>query len=124
MKNKTKPVSLKVDPASREFLSTPEWRELREIALRLHGDKCQCCGAVPTRFSSMNVDHIKPRTNFPKLALQLSNLQILCKSCNFTKGNQHQTDYRPVEKYSKHWVSYVLKGTRKRTEPALYCRQF
>ena len=43
----------------------------------------------------IHVDHIRPRSKFPKLELDFDNLQVLCKSCNKEKSNLHSTDYRP-----------------------------
>lgn len=42
----------------------------------------------------MNVDHIKPRKTHPHLALDPSNLQVLCDVCNHGKGNWDKTDWR------------------------------
>lgn len=44
----------------------------------------------------MHVDHIKPRSLFPDLALRLENLQVLCSQCNEAKSNIDTTDWRPV----------------------------
>lgn len=79
---------------SDKFLQSYEWRKLRMEALKLHGARCQCCGASPAAGAVMNVDHIKPRKIFPELALSLSNLQVLCGDCNHGKGNWDQTDWR------------------------------
>jgi 5-methylcytosine-specific restriction endonuclease McrA len=76
------------------FLQSYEWRKLRMEALKLHGARCQCCGATPATGAIMNVDHIKPRRLFPAKALDLSNLQVLCHECNHGKGNWDQTDWR------------------------------
>lgn len=83
---------------SKEFLLTYEWRKVRMMALKMHGPKCQCCGATPSGGAVMNVDHIKPRKGFPHLALEINNLQILCNECNHGKGNWDQTDWRPTRK--------------------------
>jgi hypothetical protein len=80
--------------ASREFLDTYEWKKLRMEAIKLHGNTCQCCGAGPATGAVINVDHIKPRRYFPELALDLTNLQILCGDCNHGKGNWDSTDWR------------------------------
>lgn len=76
------------------FLTSYEWRKLRMEALKKYGPKCMCCGATPATGAVMNVDHIKPRKLFPELALELSNLQILCHECNHGKGNWDQSDWR------------------------------
>ena len=83
-----------VDVTSAEFLSTYEWRKVRMVALTKYGPKCMCCGATPAQGAVMNVDHIKPRKLWPSLALDVSNLQILCHDCNHGKGNWDQTDWR------------------------------
>jgi 5-methylcytosine-specific restriction endonuclease McrA len=64
------------------------------MALKKYGPKCMCCGTTPKHGAVMNVDHIKSRKFYPELALELSNLQILCNDCNHGKGNWDQTDWR------------------------------
>lgn len=83
-----------IDVTSKDFLSTYEWRKVRMEALKKYGPVCQCCGATPATGAVMNVDHVKPRKLFPHLALDVSNLQVLCHECNHGKGNWDQTDWR------------------------------
>lgn len=83
-----------IDVASNLFLHSIEWRTLRMKAFVLYGNSCQCCGANPKTGAILNVDHIKPRKHFPKLALEIKNLQILCNVCNHGKGNWNLTDWR------------------------------
>ena len=80
--------------ATDAFLNTFQWRKLRMEALKKYGPKCMCCGATPLDGAVMNVDHIKPRKLWPSLALEITNLQILCHECNHGKGNWDQTDWR------------------------------
>lgn len=82
------------EPVDAAFYDKREWLELRYRALKLHGGHCQCCGAVPGPGNPLQVDHIKPRSRFPELELDLHNLQVLCKSCNLGKGAWDQTDWR------------------------------
>jgi 5-methylcytosine-specific restriction endonuclease McrA len=42
----------------------------------------------------MHIDHIKPKSKFPDLALTEENLQILCRDCNLGKSNRFNTDFR------------------------------
>lgn len=83
--------------ADKDFLQTYEWRKLRMQVIKKYGARCQCCGASPATGAVINVDHIKPRKLFPKLALSLENLQVLCHECNHGKGNWDQTDWRQEE---------------------------
>lgn len=76
------------------FYETREWRELRYKALVKHGAACQCCGATRSDGVRLHVDHIKPRSKFPSLQLDISNLQVLCEDCNLGKSNKDDTDWR------------------------------
>ena len=65
------------------FYNSNEWRQLRYLAIMKYGRRCMSCGLT---IKEVHVDHIKPRSKYPKLSLCLSNLQILCKDCNLGKG--------------------------------------
>ena len=75
------------------FLSSDAWRALRQEAIKKYGSTCLKCGKEATRRSPINIDHVKPRKYFPKLALDINNLQPLCARCNKNKGNK-TIDYR------------------------------
>jgi hypothetical protein len=92
-----KPKPVKVFQASDEFLLSYEWRRLRMEVLIEQGRRCQCCGATPNDGVVMHVDHIKPRRLFPDLALEKSNLQVLCEVCNHGKGNWDQTNWKDTQ---------------------------
>jgi 5-methylcytosine-specific restriction endonuclease McrA len=78
-------------PASDRFFRSVEWQYLRLKTLTKYGAQCMKC---LTRRGRMHVDHIKPRSKYPKLALSFKNLQVLCERCNLNKGNKNETDYR------------------------------
>lgn len=78
---------------TRAFLLSEEWYKLRYEAIIKYGNKCQCCGA-DSKSGPLNVDHIKPRVDYPELATDINNLQVLCERCNKGKGWQDQTDWR------------------------------
>ncbi len=109
---------LNTDP----FLSSYEWRSLRMVVLKKYGARCQCCGADASHGIRINVDHIKPRRDFPALALDESNLQVLCEDCNHGKGNWDRTDWRRAERPTPNvdtaTVTYA-HHQHKEPEPAL-----
>jgi len=84
--------------ALKEYMASPEgarkWREVRFEALRASGGKCCLCGASPRVGAVLHVDHIKPKSLYPKLAFEVSNLQVLCSDCNLGKGNRSEDDFR------------------------------
>lgn len=78
------------------FYKSWRWKELRLIALDTYGRRCVSCGASPSadNYVVLNVDHIKPLRLNPELALDLSNLQVLCQDCNQGKSWFNEKDYR------------------------------
>lgn len=68
------------------------WQKLRYQALREMGHFCACCGSKQRPF---HVDHIKPKSKYPELAWEISNLQILCEDCNMGKSYLFEDDWRP-----------------------------
>jgi 5-methylcytosine-specific restriction endonuclease McrA len=78
-----------------EFFASDEWKKARYKVLELHGATCQCCGRSRKAHGVvMHVDHIKPRSIRPDLALSIDNLQVLCEDCNMGKSNKFSTDWR------------------------------
>jgi hypothetical protein len=100
--------------ATDDFLQTYEWRKLRMVVIRKRGAKCECCGATPADgVTVINVDHIKPRRKHPELALEESNLQVLCHVCNHGKGNWDQTDWRHPKEVPSHEDELILEWFNK-----------
>lgn len=77
-----------------DFYESREWLELRYRVLQKANGSCLLCGCRASTVNPLQVDHIKPRSKYPELALAESNLQILCKSCNLGKSNKDATDWR------------------------------
>lgn len=79
----------------KNFYSSSKWRELRIIALANSNGCCEACGRSPGEHGVvLHVDHVYPRSIYPHLALQITNLQVLCEDCNMGKGNAHTFDFR------------------------------
>lgn len=74
------------------FYDSREWQTLRYKVLKLHERKCMVCFRTNLE---LHVDHIKPISKFPDLALKIDNLQILCRDCNLGKSNKDCVDWRP-----------------------------
>jgi hypothetical protein len=80
--------------SNQEFYDSRPWQRIRYQALLRNDGRCECCGNRPTEGAPLHVDHIKPRSRFPALELDLSNLQVLCRDCNLGKSNKDATDWR------------------------------
>ena len=79
---------------AKNFYQSHEWKAVRYQALRVYKNYCHCCGAKAGENVQLQVDHIKPRSLSPELAIDVSNLQILCSECNQGKSNLDSTDWR------------------------------
>ena len=64
------------------FYSSPEWLAVRHQALARDRWRCVLCGASVSARGAARVDHIRPRRQFPELALSLANLRSLCVACD------------------------------------------
>lgn len=92
---KAKKTKRALSPLGSGFYSSDAWRALRFQALKSSDGCCCLCGRSNRGHGIiLHVDHIKPRSRFPALALTLSNLQVLCEDCNMGKGNRDDTDWR------------------------------
>lgn len=73
-----------------KFYSTTEWRLTRDSFLKTQKREkgFYICNYCKRQFSDWNitVDHYKPRSKFPELALDINNLRVACRSCNSSKG--------------------------------------
>ena len=58
---------------------------------------------------TLSVDHIKPRSKRPELALKLSNVQILELGLNKTKGARIVKDWRPLRWKAYYSLIRILK---------------
>lgn len=122
-KTKISPVVASKVKCKTGFYETEEWQLLRKATIKKYGVVCMKCG---TKDCEMHVDHIKPRSKYPKLELDPDNLQVLCRMCNMDKSNVDKTDYRPVEhrisrpkttiKFSRSVMKDIWVAARKMTE--------
>jgi 5-methylcytosine-specific restriction endonuclease McrA len=83
--------------ASPQFLQTPEWRRVRYDVLRANDGRCELCGRNKHQLPPgeyLNVDHIHSRKARPDLALEVTNLAVLCSADNAGKGNRYADDWR------------------------------
>ena len=91
---KSKPISFFGNKTS--FYRSKEWLILRVRVLEAYSCSCMMCGRSPKDHKVvLHVDHIKPRSKYPRLELEFNNLQILCADCNLGKSNKFETDHRP-----------------------------
>lgn len=92
---------------SSSFMRSQEWRVLRFEVLRESNGSCSLCGRSNREHGViLHVDHIKPKSLYPELALHKPNLQVLCEDCNMGKGNRDETDWRTGTETDRHLDSF------------------
>jgi len=74
------------------FYASPEWRITREKFLRTRRKSngyyvCDICQGTIWQDRDVTVDHFKPRSKFPDLALDITNLRVAHRRCNSSKGD-------------------------------------
>ena len=89
-----KPKKQRANRASKRhrFIRSEEWRAVRSLIFDRYPAQCMRCGSN----EKLCVDHIKPKSRYPELALEPSNMQVLCWPCNRSKGFTDESDYRPL----------------------------
>ena len=91
-----------------------KWFRFRERVLKTYGRRCMCCNRTD---GSMQIDHIKPKSIYRSAWYDITNVQVLCRSCNMKKGLK-VFDYRPTWALNNPEDQYV-KAFRKRLVTAL-----
>jgi 5-methylcytosine-specific restriction endonuclease McrA len=107
-------------------MSKIDWKKLRTSGdymsvlvefWNFYPKECLKCGYR----KRLQIDHIRPISKFPHLALDINNMQPLCKKCNFEKSNKEIVDYRTDEDILdikdlyelKTWLHIMRKRWRK-----------
>ena len=61
------------------FYRSKPWYKARQKVLDRAGHRCEMCGY---QGKGLTVHHVKPRKEYPMLALELTNLVCVCSSCH------------------------------------------
>jgi 5-methylcytosine-specific restriction endonuclease McrA len=95
LSTEVKSIEQKYDPVTlarqrfNNWRSSDEGKKWKQNQFAAIASKCPYprCLHTSTDISSFAIDHIKPLSKYPELAVTLSNLRLLCHSCNLRKGS-------------------------------------
>lgn len=74
---------------TKDFYNTLGWQRVRFMVLVAFGPRCMSCGkSSKDGYTVIDVDHIYPKSRWPDLAMEPTNMQVLCRGCNFGKGTK------------------------------------
>lgn len=80
-------------------IKTARWKRLRKNIIHRDGGYCQRClnliGILTT--DRLEVHHIKPRSKYPDLIFDPSNLITVCSTCNMAMGTSGELDFDPTK---------------------------
>jgi 5-methylcytosine-specific restriction protein A len=88
------------------FYQSAAWRALRLQCLIRDKFRCVVCGRSVRGKGNARVDHIKPRSTHPHLALVLSNIRALCPE----HDNQGHSEKGAKTGAGKRIERFVIKG--------------
>lgn len=76
-------------------LTTPRWSRYRDRIIERDGGKCMSCYIKHGEYvmDNLQVHHIKPRTKYPELMYEDTNVVTMCKQCNLIIGTKEQLDF-------------------------------
>lgn len=102
---------------SSDFFNSSAWHRVRFATLRRYGAACMACGRGKKEGAILQVDHIRPRSKFPELALAMDNLQVLCRECNMGKSNVFMDDFTGMteerkrqDEALKQWAQFRMRA--------------
>jgi 5-methylcytosine-specific restriction protein A len=71
--------------ADHAFYQSRAWRALRREAADRYGKLCAACLKRGRVTAANELDHVKPRKQYPERALDIDNVQWLCRACHNRK---------------------------------------
>ncbi|MFC3243972.1 HNH endonuclease [Gordonia humi] len=71
----------------------------RKPSARKPTEKCAYCESVIEDVAPAHVEHILPKSIFPKLVLEWSNLTLCCPTCNANKKDYYSTEVSLLNPY-------------------------
>ena len=78
--------------ASNYLRDSNRWHELEQLLINQE-NKCKYCKILITIGGNAEVDHIQPKSRFPELINDITNLQWLCELCNTAKSNRTEDEF-------------------------------
>lgn len=81
---------------SERIISSRKWGKFRLQIIERDNYHCQRClhkyGRIET--TRLEVHHIRPRSKYPELIFERTNVITLCKTCNISLGTRETLDFK------------------------------
>ena len=70
--------------------------------------KCMYCESKVLHVSYGDVEHIKPKSKFPTLEFEWTNLGFVCSKCNIAKGDKYEEATSYIDPYLEDPDDYIV----------------
>ncbi|MEF3691537.1 MAG: HNH endonuclease [Candidatus Moraniibacteriota bacterium] len=70
--------------------------------------KCMYCEEKILSSQFGDIEHIKPKSRFPKLEFEWNNLGLVCSKCNNAKSNKYDEETPFIDPYTEDPEDYIL----------------
>lgn len=77
------------------------------LVMASHG-KCMYCESKVTAVSFGDVEHIKPKSKYPQLKFEWTNLGFVCSKCNIAKKDKFEEEKSYINPYDEEPNDHVL----------------
>lgn len=68
--------------------NSEDGQQWKQVQYEKQNHKCAQCDFIAPTPKHLEIDHIKPISRYPQLAINTKNLQLLCRPCNQSKAAQ------------------------------------
>lgn len=80
----------------------------KDALLKASNGKCMYCESKVLHISFGDVEHIMPKSKFPALEFEWTNLGFGCTKCNIAKGDKYDTTTPYIDPYSEDPEDHVI----------------
>lgn len=101
-------INTKLKPNWEEFSKTVIKKETISMLEDMYKGCCCYCESKIKSTSYPEIEHFKPKTFYPELCFDYTNLHYSCKRCNLAKGSHYDDNIiSPSEENPEEYIQYI-----------------
>lgn len=95
-------------PDPKALTSNYKYPDNKKVLAGASFGKCMYCESKVTHVYFGDIDHIKPKTKYPSLKFEWTNLGFICAKCNSAKGDKYDNATPYINPYEEDPENFVL----------------